>query len=95
MRGRFISRREIEWSAAVLADRAVNEALYREAHSGPGMGTVLEQIEDLNRAGKSAFDGDAATRGKFNKDILLRARKERAKKKGEDAPKGGGAAPAA
>jgi hypothetical protein len=59
------------------------------------MGKVLELIEDLNRAGKSAFDGDAATRGKFNKDILLRARKERAKKKGEDAPKGGGAAPAA
>ena len=41
---------------------------------------MLEQIEDLNRAGKIAFDGDAATRGKFNKDILLRARKERAKK---------------
>jgi hypothetical protein len=48
------------------------------------MGKVLEQIEDLNRAGKSAFDGDAATRGKFNKDILLRARK--AAKKPDDAP---------
>lgn len=45
------------------------------------MGKVLEQIEDLNRAGKSAFDGDAAIRGKFNKDILLRARKEEPKKK--------------
>lgn len=44
------------------------------------MGKVVEQIEDLNRAGKSAFDGDAATRAKFNKDILLRARKQRAKK---------------
>lgn len=44
------------------------------------MGQVLEQIEDLNRAGKIAFDGDAATRGKFNKDLLLRARKQRAKK---------------
>lgn len=44
------------------------------------MGSVLEKIEDLNRAGKIAFDGDAATRAKFNKDILLRARKERAKK---------------
>ena len=58
------------------------------------MGKVLEQIEDLNRAGKSAFDGEAATRGKFNKDILLRARKERAKKKGEDASSAGEAPPA-
>jgi hypothetical protein len=52
------------------------------------MGKVVEQIEDLNRAGKSAFDGDAATRGKFNKDILLRARKQRAKK-AEEAPEAG------
>ena len=58
------------------------------------MGKVLEQIEDLNRAGKGAFDGDAATRGRFNKDILLRARKEQAKKKAEDAPKGGDTPPA-
>jgi hypothetical protein len=50
------------------------------------MGRVLEQIEDLNRAGKSAFDGDAATRGKFNKDILLRARKVREPKKPAEAP---------
>lgn len=49
------------------------------------MGKVVEQIEDLNRAGKSAFDGDAATRAKFNKDVLLRARKQRAKK-AEEAP---------
>ena len=44
------------------------------------MGRVLEQIEDLNRAGKIAFDTDSVTRAKFNKDILLRARKARAKK---------------
>ena len=49
------------------------------------MGKVLEQIEDLNRAGKIAFDGDAATRGKFNKDILLRASKARSKKKADAA----------
>ena len=53
------------------------------------MGQVLEQIEDLNRAGKIAFDADGATRAKFNKDILLRARKERPKK----AKKDEGAAP--
>jgi hypothetical protein len=58
------------------------------------MGKVLDQIEDLNRAGKSAFDGEAVTRAKFNKDILLRARKEQAKKKVEEAPKGGEAPPA-
>lgn len=45
------------------------------------MGQVLEQIEDLNRAGKIAFDSDPGTRAKFNKDILQRARKERAKAK--------------
>ncbi len=56
------------------------------------MGKVLEQIEDLNRAGKIASDGDAATRGKFNKDILLRARKAQVKK-AEDAPKAGDTTP--
>ena len=57
------------------------------------MGQVLEQIEDLNRAGKIAFDADAATRAKFNKDILLRARKEQPKKAKKDegaAPPAGG-----
>jgi hypothetical protein len=47
------------------------------------MGVVLEQIEDLNRAGKSAFDGYAVIKRKFNKDILQRARRERAKDQGE------------
>lgn len=56
------------------------------------MGKVLEQIEDLNRAGKSAFDGDAATRGKLNKDILLRARKEQVNKEAE-APEPGATPP--
>lgn len=40
------------------------------------MGTVLEQIEDLNRAGRTAFDGDAQTRARFNKDLLLRGRQQ-------------------
>ena len=54
------------------------------------MGRVLEQIEDLNRAGKSAFDGDSTMQGKFNKDILLRGRKT-AKKTAPKDPKGDGA----
>lgn len=41
-------------------------------------GRVLRAIEDLNRAGKMAFDGDAVQIARFNKDILLRARKARA-----------------
>lgn len=42
-------------------------------------GRVLELIEDLNRAGKSAFDGDATIAALFNKDLILRARnKQRA-----------------
>ncbi len=40
-------------------------------------GRVLEMIEDLNRAGKNAFDGNATMTAMFNKDILLRARKEK------------------
>jgi len=40
-------------------------------------GRVLEMIEDLNRAGRIAFEGQAETVGKFNKDVLLRARRQR------------------
>lgn len=40
-------------------------------------GRVLQSIEDLNRSGKSAFDGDATTVALFNKDLLGRARKKR------------------
>jgi hypothetical protein len=46
------------------------QALYEVA------GKVLEQIEDMNRAGKSAFEDDPTTRAKFNKEILDRARKQ-------------------
>lgn len=49
-------------------------------------GWVLEGIEDLNRAGKSAFDGQAQLAGQFNKDILLRARREARQQKGGEAP---------
>jgi hypothetical protein len=45
-------------------------------------GRVLEWIEDVNRAGKSAFDGDAARVAVWNKDVLMRARKERKKEEG-------------
>jgi hypothetical protein len=41
-------------------------------------GRLLEAIEDVNRAGLIAFDGDAAAMAPFNKDVLLRARRARA-----------------
>jgi hypothetical protein len=43
-------------------------------------GRVLEAIEDLNRAAKSAFDKQPETAALFNKDVLDRARRERKKK---------------
>lgn len=52
-------------------------------------GRVLEMIEDLNRAGRIAFEGQAETVGKFNKDILLRARRERAARRA-NSPEGAG-----
>lgn len=50
-------------------------------------GRLLENIEDLNRIAKIAFEGDARARALFNKDILLRARKA-AKAAPSDAPAG-------
>ena len=40
-------------------------------------GKLLEAIEDVNHAGKMAFDGDATMVALWNKDILMRARKTR------------------
>jgi len=40
-------------------------------------GRLLEDIEDLNRAGRSAFDGNAEMAAPFNKDLILRERKKR------------------
>jgi hypothetical protein len=48
-------------------------------------GRVFQQIEDLNRAARSAFYKQLEIGGKFNKDILLRARKTRAKAVATDA----------
>lgn len=42
-------------------------------------GKLLEAIQDLNRAGKIAFDGDSTKLALWNKDIVVRARKSRAK----------------
>lgn len=49
------------------------------------VGRLLEDIEDIIRAGKSAFDGNAAMVAKFNKDLILRARRA-GKNESDDAP---------
>ena len=41
-------------------------------------GRLVELIGDVNRIGRMAFDGQAVTRARFNKDVLLRGRKTRA-----------------
>ena len=48
-------------------------------------GALLEQIEDFNRIGRVVFRGRAEIAAKFNKDILLRARRgaKKAKSEGE------------
>jgi hypothetical protein len=51
-------------------------------------GRVLEKIEDLNRAGKAAFDGNAVMASIWNKDLLLRARAHAAAGTGAPAPAG-------
>jgi hypothetical protein len=53
-------------------------------------GKLLEAIEDVNHAGKIAFDGDASKVALWNKDILVRARKSR-----RDAPPAPGPTPVA
>lgn len=52
-------------------------------------GRVLEAIEDLNRAGRTAFEGQAEVAAKFNKDILLRARKAAGGGEEPEEPEGG------
>jgi len=57
---------ETSRAAGPVETQALNEAV----------GRLLEEIEDLVRAGKSGFDGDATLAAKFNKDIILRARRK-------------------
>ena len=49
-------------------------------------GRVLQAIEDINRLAKNAFDKQATVVAQFNKDILLRARKEQKPADPEEEP---------
>jgi hypothetical protein len=51
-------------------------------------GRLLELIEDLNRVGKIAFDGNALMVARFNKDILLRSRTQKRSSKEHKAVEG-------
>jgi hypothetical protein len=53
---------EVALSALPVATQEVYEA----------KGRVLELIEDLNRAGRTAFDGDAVMMAKFNKGLVTK-----------------------
>jgi hypothetical protein len=79
-----------EVSTALETADAVQEATveqlpveWQKLHELKGL--VLEQIEDLNRAGRSAFDGNAVVAAQFNKDILLRARQKKRTRETVDA----------
>jgi hypothetical protein len=50
-------------------------------------GQLLELIEEMNVAGKIAFDGDAASAAKFNKDLILKAVKKPSEEESEVEPK--------
>ena len=58
---------ENEWAQVPESTQRIYEA----------KGRLLEAIVELNRIGQIAFDGDAVTRARFNKDILLRGRKQK------------------
>ena len=66
-----LERADAEQEAAI-ASLPIETARVYEAK-----GRLLELIEDMNRAGRSAFDGDATMASLFNKDLVLRARKMR------------------
>jgi len=55
------------------------------------IGRLLEDIEDIIRAGKSAFEGQATIAAQFNKDLILRARRNKEDENNEPPP--GGANP--
>lgn len=61
------AKQEADYSALPLETRKVYEA----------KGLLLSLIEQINRIGKIAFDGDAMAMAQFNKDLLQRARKAR------------------
>lgn len=75
---------DTEQEASRTSGPVETQALYE------AVGRLVEDIEDVIRAGKSAFDGDSAMRARFNKDLILRARRA---KKDDSAPSGNATTP--
>ena len=65
-------------AADVKQERAIQDLPGDTLEIYEAKGRALLLLADLNDAGHNAFDG-APEAGKFNKDLVLRARKERAK----------------
>lgn len=67
-------------SADVTQERALADLPSDTLEVYEAKGKALTLLADLIGAGRSAFDGDAIEAAKFNKDLIVRARKERAQK---------------
>lgn len=63
-----LEKADTDQETAVASGPVETLALYE------AMGRLLEDIEDVIRSGKSAFDGQAVVAAQFNKDLILRAR---------------------
>ena len=63
-----LEKADTDQETAVASGPVETQALYE------AMGRLLEDIEDVIRSGKSAFDGQALVAAQFNKDLILRAR---------------------
>lgn len=76
-----LTQRRVELERAdKVQEAAVKGTPTHTASIAEAKGKVLQLVEDVNRIAKNAYAGQAEVVGKFNKDLLLRARRERAKK---------------
>lgn len=71
-------RKQLE-AADATQESARNATPSQTALIHEAKGRVLEAIEELNGIARNAFKGNAPVIAKFNKDLLLRARRERTK----------------
>jgi hypothetical protein len=92
-----VARLDLVRSALEQADQIQENALASAPDATLALnaqkGELLQLIEDLNRIGRVAFHGQAEIAARFNKDILLRARRSKTGK-AEPAPAPGPAKPA-
>jgi hypothetical protein len=80
-----VVKRKLE-QADATQEVSIKDASLETLQLWEAKGRLLELIEDLNRTGRMAFRGRAELIGRFNKDLLLRARLSRT---GTAAPEAG------